>query len=93
MLRVEKPTEANATGAPSERDLHTLDTWRSKLSGLPRTVECPEMTLFGKDEEGTIFKDSGRIEIVSDTKMRFYMHAAPTIELKSGGLEMNRLQR
>lgn len=72
-LRVEEPAETAALQETSERDLHTLDSWRQMLSGLPRTIECPQMTLFGRDEEGAIFKGSGRIEIVSTTKMRFYM--------------------
>lgn len=89
-LRVEEPAETAALQETSERDLHTLDSWRQMLSGLPRTIECPQMTLFGRDEEGAIFKGSGRIEIVSTTKMRFYMHAAPSVDLRQALEVFNR---
>lgn len=81
-LRVDSTTERPALEETSERELHTLDSWRQMMSGVSRTIECPEMTLFGRDEEGAIFAGSGRIEIMSDTKMRFYMHAAPTVDLR-----------
>jgi hypothetical protein len=81
-LRVDAPAKRPVIEETSDRDLHTLDSWRQMLTGVPRTIECPEMTLFGRDEEGMIFTGSGRIEIVSDTKMRFYMHAAPAVDLR-----------
>lgn len=81
-LRVDAPAKRPVIEETSDRDLHTLDSWRQMLTGVPRTIECPEMTLFGRDEEGAIFTGSGRIEIVSDTKMRFYMHAAPAVDLR-----------
>ncbi|WP_447953900.1 hypothetical protein [Sphingopyxis chilensis] len=80
-LRVEKAPQPPKLVA-SDRDLYTLDHWRTKLSGLPRTIEFPEMTLHGRDAEGTIFRGSGRIEIISDTSMRFYMHAEPAADLR-----------
>jgi len=81
-LRIEAPAKPAALDETSERDLHTLDSWRQMSSGLPRTIECAQMTLFGRDEEGMIFTGSGRIEIVSNTKMRFYMHASPAVDLR-----------
>lgn len=81
-LRVEAPTKPPALDETSERDLQTLDSWRQMFSGLPRTIECPRMALFGREEEGAIFTGSGRIEIVSSTKMQFYMHAAPAVDLR-----------
>ncbi|MGZ8284057.1 MAG: hypothetical protein ACXW27_00270 [Allosphingosinicella sp.] len=90
-LRVEQPAAPELVeDAESQRDLRTLDFWRDKLSRLPRTIECPEMTLFGTDGEGAVFTGSGRIEIVSDTKMRFYMHAAPAVDLKQAIQIFNR---
>ena len=82
-LRVE-PDSRSVPAADEivERDLHTLDHWRNKLSGLPRTIECPAMALVGKDHEGDVFTGSGRIEIISDTRMRFYMHATPAMGLE-----------
>lgn len=81
-LRVEAPAKQPVIEELGDRDRHTLDSWRQMLKCLPRTIECPEMTLFGRDEEGAIFTGSGRIEIVSDTKMRFYMHATPAVDLR-----------
>lgn len=91
-LRAKLPTvpETVTNDDTVERDLHTLDYWRDRLSGLPRTIECPEMALFGRDEEGAIFTGSGRIEIISDTKMRFYMHATPAVDPKQAIQVFNR---
>lgn len=89
-LRVNAPVTPAANDKTSERDLHTLDSWRSMFSDLPRTIECAQMTLLGRDEEGAIFKGSGRIEIESNTKMRFYMHASPAVDLRQALEVFNR---
>ena len=56
------------------RDLHTLDHWREQLSGWPRTIECSSMRLVGYDDEGDIFAGPGRIEILNETEMRFFLY-------------------
>jgi hypothetical protein len=64
--------------APSDsidRDLHTLDHWRNKLSGFPRTIECSKFELLGNDCLEPYFVGPGRIEILSETDMRFFVYA------------------
>lgn len=58
-----------------DRDVHTLDHWRNKLSGLPRTIECRRIELIGKDHHEPYFAGPGRIEIRSTTDMRFFAYA------------------
>jgi len=57
-----------------DRALRTLDRWKDQFTGWPRTIECFEMRLVGRDAEGDFFKGPGRIEIRSLTDMRFFMH-------------------
>ena len=61
-----------------DRDLRTLDHWRDKLGGLPRTIECRAMSLAGRDHEPDVFTGPGRIEIRSASEIRFYMYATTT---------------
>ena len=56
----------------SER--RTLDFWRDKLAQLPRTIECREMRLLGRDSEPDVVIGPGRIEIRSETEIRFFMY-------------------
>lgn len=68
------PPPPNERPAAIDRDLHTLDFWRDKLSGASRTIDCREMRLIGQDSEGTIISGPGRIEIRSATEIRFFLY-------------------
>lgn len=59
-----------------DRDIRTLDHWRRKLLSFPRAIECVDMCLMGSDSEGDIFTGPGRIEIRSNTEIRFFMHGS-----------------
>ncbi|PTQ13600.1 hypothetical protein CLG96_04280 [Sphingomonas oleivorans] len=50
------------------------------------------MTLMGRDEEGVIFTGSGRIEIRSATEIRYFMHAAPAVDLRKAIEVVNRVK-
>ena len=72
-LRVEIPATA-AHDDESHRELHTLDHWRGKLSGLPRTIECSVIELLSSDSHEPYFTGPGRIEIRSETEIRFFVY-------------------
>ena len=55
-----------------DRDLHTLDFWREKLSSPSRTIDCRELRLLGYDSEDAVISGPGRIEIRSETEIRFF---------------------
>ncbi|YCI07064.1 hypothetical protein M1D34_31985 (plasmid) [Ensifer sp. D2-11] len=80
VLRVADQTPA-AADDEIDRELHTLDHWRNKLSGLPRTIECRKIELLGKDHHEPYFVGPGRIEVRSATDMRFFVYAeSPDVE-------------
>ncbi|WP_422932623.1 hypothetical protein [Sphingobium cupriresistens] len=60
---------------PIERQVHTLDHWRSLLA-FPKTIECSQMELLGRDHEEPLFVGPGRIEIRSETDIRFFVYAS-----------------
>jgi hypothetical protein len=81
---MDEPAE---TGEPAkgksevDSDLRTLDYWRRQLAELPCTIECSKMCLFGRDHEGAIFFGPGRIEIKTDTDIRFYLYGSAEDEV------------
>jgi hypothetical protein len=74
MAEPEAPSKQEKGLGDIDREVHTLDHWRNKLSGSSRTIECSEMRLVGRDHEGTTFAGPGRIEVKDDTEFRFYLH-------------------
>lgn len=72
-LGVEMPAIA-AHNDEIHRELHTLDHWRGKLSGLPRTIECSVIELLSSDSHEPYFTGPGRIEIRSETEIRFFVY-------------------
>lgn len=59
--------------------MKTLAHWRSRLSAIPTTIECPEMQLLsGHDHQPPVFVGPGRIDIRTSTHIEFTMHATPT---------------
>lgn len=56
--------------------MRTLEYWKSRLTGVPSTIECPEMRLLsGDDQEPPIFVGPGHIDIRSSTEIDFTMFA------------------
>ncbi len=56
--------------------MQTLQYWKSRLTSVPSTIECPEMQLFsGSDHEPPIFVGPGHIDIRSSTAIDFTMFA------------------
>jgi hypothetical protein len=59
--------------------MRTLDFWKSRLTAVPSTIECPEMRLLsGHDQEPPVFLGSGHIDITSLTTIDFTMFATPS---------------
>lgn len=59
--------------------MRTLNHWKSRLTVVPNTIECPEMHLLsGRDHELPIFVGPSHIDIKSSTAIDFTMFAAPT---------------
>ena len=59
--------------------MRTLDFWKSRLTAVPSTIECPEMRLLsGHDHEPPVFLGSGHIDITSLTTIDFTMFATPS---------------
>ena len=59
--------------------MRTLDFWKSRLTAVPSTIECPEMRLLsGHDHEPPVFLGSGHIDIRSLTNIDFTMFATPS---------------
>ncbi|MDP9421376.1 MAG: hypothetical protein M3Q19_00830 [Pseudomonadota bacterium] len=54
-------------------EIRTLQHWRSRLQG-PRTIECREIKLWGRDAEGAIISGPGRIQVISETDIRFWVY-------------------
>ena len=70
--------------------MRTLDQWKSRLTAVPRTIDCPEMRLLSsRDREPPILVGPGHIDIRSSTDIDFTMYAAPT----DGGDAFRRLKR
>jgi hypothetical protein len=55
----------------------TLERWKWLLNAIPRTIECPEMKLLGRDFEPPVFTGSGHIDIKSSTVIEYTMFAQP----------------
>jgi hypothetical protein len=59
--------------------MRTLDHWKSRLTVIPITIECPLMQLLsGRDGEPPVFTGSGHIDVKSATAIDFTMFAAAT---------------
>jgi hypothetical protein len=56
-----------------DRDPRTLDHWRHQFTGTSRTIECRDMRLLGRDEEGDIFTGPGRI-VIDERGIRFFLY-------------------
>jgi hypothetical protein len=46
----------------------------------PRTIECREIKLWGRDAEGAIISGPGRIQVISETDIRFRVGTARASE-------------
>jgi hypothetical protein len=61
----------------SETTARTLDYWKSRLTAIPSSIECPEMRLLtGRDHEPPVFAGPGRIDLKSTTAAEFRMFAS-----------------
>jgi len=55
-----------------ETTIRTLDHWKSRLTAIPSSIECPEMRLLtGRDHEPPVFIGPGQIELKSTTVAEF----------------------
>ena len=52
----------------------TLSSWRRKLLGFPRRIDCPKMELIGRDHEGPYIRGPGYIEILNNENIRFFIY-------------------
>jgi hypothetical protein len=56
--------------------MKTLDVWKSRLTAVPSTIECPKMRLLrGRDHEPPTFAGSGHIDIKSPRAIDFTIFA------------------
>jgi hypothetical protein len=56
--------------------MRTLDYWKSRLTEVPFTIECPEMRLLGRDHEAPVFVGAGHIDVKNSTEIDFTMFAS-----------------
>jgi hypothetical protein len=54
-------------------DVRTLHHWRSIIEG-PRTIECQEIKLWGRDFEGAVISGPGRIQVTKEMEIRFWVY-------------------
>jgi hypothetical protein len=60
-----------------EGTMRTLDHWKSRLTAVPSSIECPSMRLLtGRDHEPPVFVGPGQIELKSTTAAEFRMFAS-----------------
>jgi hypothetical protein len=71
--RKRKPSTPSVHPDEFRDEIRTLQHWRSRLQG-PRTIECREIKLWGRDAEGAIIIGPGRIQVISDTDIRFWVY-------------------
>ena len=56
--------------------MRTLDHWKSKLTVIPNSIECPQMRLLtGRDHEPPVFIGPGHIDIKNSTSADFRIFA------------------
>nr|WP_313372679.1 hypothetical protein [Brucella intermedia] len=81
ILRVEDGHQSPALDNNVGGDIRTLNYWRDMASRLPHTIECSSIELIGNDQREPYFVGPGRIEIRSESDIRFFVYAqAPNPE-------------
>jgi|GEM_PF-5058186 hypothetical protein len=51
----------------------TLSSWRRRLLGFPKRIDCPKMELIGRDHESAFIQGPGYIEILNSANIRFFI--------------------
>jgi hypothetical protein len=60
-----------------ERLMKTLDHWKSRMTAVPSSIECPSMRLLtGRDHEPPVFVGPGQIAFKSTTAAEFRIFAS-----------------
>lgn len=66
--------------------MYTLNSWVSRLTCCPQTIECPQMKIIGHGEDSVLFVGPGHLYIKSRTTIEFVMFAKPCSEISHRSL-------